>query len=1245
MADIRSIKKHISSQTQISVQQRGKVLYNEGKVNLVDSVKEDGILKWDFQVQGSKLYDIQIIETDDKILALCSCPYNWGPTCKHTVASLLHIIDTKGGYSRETTSETATTTTQFGVTHETPIAKRVTSQPYVITDFATITDRLLQENTTDNIYRYLDYFRGINLESVDINLKRIVFTIGYDYTRYKVVFEYSNNKILVSSSEKSQALKLKRSEALCLKLVERSKTPNLFAVIFTDELGDFKKQVANNYGMETETDFDNNFKLAFKEYDGLYASLLDNSQGLLPLGESEKVINILGNNLSDSKYIIPNSNNKKERRKLGFVIDPNYFNRYRYGDLITPIIAKPNKADTELSTHFKQYDDYIAGQYSISINESTKSIINKIEDIDNNSKDKEISHNNLLSLFTLLQNEEFVYIFRSNYNKLSKHNLTRVKLADVNAELYYKIVEDKQFVIAQQKIKIGDEILNISEFDNEYTNNHILFKDNTLYAIVGEKHATSLEEYPDNFKMALSNKDEFYENVVRQLSSVFEIDYSNSPYKHNAIELDFNKRQLFISEQDEYVVFTPQVIYSDTKPVVLRTTGNIVEKSGNEIVEYKRNRELEDDFINELSELHPYFEQQKHEKVFYLHYHDFTDNMWFYKFFDKLNVKNIEIYGLKNLKNFKYSPHKGKVSTSVSSGQDWFDVEIKVTFGDNTVGLADIRKAVINKQKYIQLKDGSVGILPEEWLHKLEKYFRNGTVRKDKLEISNLRFSIIDELFDDIDEGEIFEQLAEKRKRIANFKEISQTEVPKEITADLRHYQKEGLNWLNFLDEMKWGGILADDMGLGKTLQILTFIQHIIKKDSTPSLIIIPTSLLFNWRDEIAKFAPEIKAHYYYGLDRNKNTKEFEKYNLVFTTYGVLLRDIELLSKFKFNYVILDESQAIKNPASRRFKATNLLSCNNRIALTGTPIENGTFDLFAQMSFVNPGIFAGASNFKENYSNPIDRDGDEIIATELQKLINPFLLRRTKEKVASELPAKTEDVIYCEMESEQRKVYDAYRNKYRDKLLNNVEENGMGKSKMMVLEALTRLRQICDSPTLLNSDEQLTNQSVKINEIVSHITNKTANHKILIFSQFVSMLSLIKDELDKLNITYEYLDGKSSTKQRENSVNNFQNDDNLRVFLISLKAGGTGLNLTAADYVYIVDPWWNPAVENQAIDRCYRIGQDKKVFAYRMICKNTVEEKILNLQAKKKKIASDIIQTDENIMKTLKVEDIKDLFG
>jgi SNF2 family DNA or RNA helicase len=377
------------------------------------------------------------------------------------------------------------------------------------------------------------------------------------------------------------------------------------------------------------------------------------------------------------------------------------------------------------------------------------------------------------------------------------------------------------------------------------------------------------------------------------------------------------------------------------------------------------------------------------------------------------------------------------------------------------------------------------------------------------------------------------------------------------------------------------------------------------------------------------------------GNSRAGNTADFGKFDIIISTYGSLLNDIEFLKDFKFNYVILDESQAIKNPNSKRYKAVRLLNSYNRLVLTGTPIENNTFDLYAQLNFLNPGLLGNISHFKNNFSDAIDKEKNVETSVLLGKIISPFLLRRTKENVAKELPEKTESIIYCEMEPEQRKVYEAYKNKYRDYLLNKIDENGAEKSQMYILEGLTKLRQICNSTALTNDEEDYGNYSAKLEILIENIKEKTGNHKILVFSQFVKMLQIVKERLDEENISYEYLDGK--TKNRQDNVNNFQSNEKIRVFLISLKAGGTGLNLTEADYVFIIDPWWNPAVENQAIDRCYRIGQTKNVLAYRMICKDTIEEKIVSLQLRKKAVATGIISIDED-KKSFNINEVKELF-
>lgn len=380
----------------------------------------------------------------------------------------------------------------------------------------------------------------------------------------------------------------------------------------------------------------------------------------------------------------------------------------------------------------------------------------------------------------------------------------------------------------------------------------------------------------------------------------------------------------------------------------------------------------------------------------------------------------------------------------------------------------------------------------------------------------------------------------------------------------------------------------------------------------------------------------------YTGLNRQESVKDFKKYDVVISTYGSSLNDIELLKDMKFHYVILDESQAIKNPNSKRYKAVRLLNCYNRIALTGTPIENNTFDLYAQLNFLNPGLLGNMTHFKTQFSDAIDKEKDADMSQLLGKIITPFMLRRTKEQVATELPEKTENIIFCEMGKEQRAVYDNFKNKYRDYLLNKIDENGVEKSQMYILDGLTKLRQICNSTALVPTEEDFGNYSVKLENLIENIKEKTGNHKILVFSQFVKMLQIVKTRLDEEKIHYEYLDGQ--TTNRQNNVNNFQNNTDVRVFLISLKAGGTGLNLTEADYVFIIDPWWNPAVENQAIDRCYRIGQTKKVMAYRMICKDTIEEKIVSLQRKKKKVATSIISIDDE-KKSFNINEVKELFS
>jgi SNF2 family DNA or RNA helicase len=606
----------------------------------------------------------------------------------------------------------------------------------------------------------------------------------------------------------------------------------------------------------------------------------------------------------------------------------------------------------------------------------------------------------------------------------------------------------------------------------------------------------------------------------------------------------------------------------------------------------------------------------------------------------------IPVYGFEALKHFRFNTAKPRTQIHISSNTDWFDAKVDIHFGEQKVTIAEVKRALANKQQFVQLDDGTLGILPEEWIKKYSLLFRIGEGKSNQLRLSKYHTSVIDELHAAKNEEELFFQLEEKYENLRGFESIQEVAPPAHLDHTLRPYQKFGFQWLHYLSEVNWGGILADDMGLGKTVQALSFLHHYQETNGDMlALVVCPTTLMFNWENEIKKFTPQLDYLIHHGGDRTRDKKVLQQHHVIITTYGTLRSDIKLFSDLQLDYVVLDESQAIKNPASKVTKAAGLLKSKHRLCMSGTPLQNNTFDVYAQMNFLNPGMLGSIEFFRQEFSIPIDKFGEQDRKEHLRKLLFPFILRRTKEQVAKDLPEKVETILYCEMEDEQRAIYDAYRNDYRDKILGVIESQGIQKSQLTILQGLMKLRQICDSPAIMNEPEPFPNVSIKLEELTREITENISNHKALVFSQFLGMLGLIKQKLTELGVPFEYFDGSTSAVDRQKAIDNFQQNDSCRVFLISLKAGGVGLNLTAADYVYIVDPWWNPAVEQQAIDRTHRIGQTKNIFAYRMICKDTIEDKIVQLQEKKRSLARDLISDDEGFVKNLTREDVEYLFS
>lgn len=592
-------------------------------------------------------------------------------------------------------------------------------------------------------------------------------------------------------------------------------------------------------------------------------------------------------------------------------------------------------------------------------------------------------------------------------------------------------------------------------------------------------------------------------------------------------------------------------------------------------------------------------------------------------------LTQFQVFGSEKLKSYKISAVQPSIDMNLSHGIDFLEGEVTLDFGEEKLDLFDAI-AQMKKQNYVKLSDGTHALVNEAYLRKLERIFRKKG--KNKVEISFFDLPLVEELIEEkvaadtfkksraIFEG--FNDLKKKRYRLPNVK------------ATLRPYQKDGFKWLKYLYDNKLGGCLADDMGLGKTLQAIAIFATIYPDEKMPSLVVMPRSLLFNWRAEVRKFAPQIKTHTHYG--QNRNFEDAKAANLIFTTYATMRNDIEILKEEKFKYVVLDESQNIKNIQAQTTKAAMLLNAKHRLALSGTPIENNLGELYSLFRFLNPAMFGTLQRFNQNYLAPIQKNNDKNAIRQLRKKIYPFILRRLKKDVLDDLPDKIEQTLFVEMSEKQRKLYEQRRAFYQVMVKNQIAEKGVAGSRFFIFQALNELRQIATIPENF-SDGKI--ESPKLELLQEQLLDTVANgHKVLIFVNFLAAIETIGNLLNEASIDFVSMTG--ATRDRQSLVQKFQNDPNCRVFLMTLKTGGTGLNLTAADTIFIFDPWWNVAAENQAIDRAHRIGQKNKVLAYKLITEGSIEEKILQLQAVKKELFDNVISSDGSAMKSLSEEDI-----
>jgi non-specific serine/threonine protein kinase len=1216
----------------------------------VELVSHDALMSTvNFRVKDDSyhtFYKVSIQKYNDpKLIALqCSCPYNISDLCKHEVASLMQLQDLSDNKLLGESEEIV-----YNQHHT--VAKIKNIDLKMIRFFAGM----------DNYIAAEEILRKTKCSILNAANEKVEAELEIDENKYLIILQKNEDRNFDTScncDEKSHLL-CKHKTALFLQLL------NNWGANYFDSIRNLDKEknkLLESYGYNLEDDLTGKFEFIYKEGKP-FLKVLDHSIQKSNASFSRATqLEPIDDQTDTLVSPLP------KRKKVALVFNGNE----KLFPFINIDIVQGN-FDQEENSFSGNVEKIDLSKFvnTDPFTEKDKALIQLVRKLQPNEINKYLNRNSPFSGFweniihtenqeypeeTKLLIAEFLYpklkrIFEDYENALAFYlperksfvtkNLQRIELSDVTPSIEFKISVAEQNQVMEGLIDIDGEKANLSE--NKWNSPLLFLHDDTIYLWQKFEEALVVEKFTNSLHIPKEQWPQLLAELIVPLSHDYKVSFDKSLIRE--VKDGQPDISIHLMEKGDFLLFQPVFTYKGFS-VKANDKDNIIIADDGKVLTIKRDREAEDGFMERLSKLHSQFIKQNNHQSLVLKGLDVLKNNWFFLFIDAMKEMKVPVFGFEALKNFRFNTAKPSTKIHLSSGVDWFDAKVELTFGGHQIGIKEIQSALANRQSFVQLDDGSLGILPDEWIKKYSLLFKVGEGKNNQLRLSKFHLSVIDELYEQRDETELSFELDEKYERLKGFKNIPEIDAPEEVASRLRPYQLSGFQWLNYLNEVGWGGILADDMGLGKTVQALSMLSHYDKENGHLSaLVVCPTTLIYNWQNEITKFTPNLTFQIHHGSGRVKKLEKLSDINVTITTYGTLRSDIQMFAKKRFDYVILDESQAIKNPFSKITRAAGLLNAKNRICMSGTPLQNNTFDIFAQMNFLNPGLLGSVEFFRNEFSTPIDKFGEQEQKEHLKKLLYPFILRRTKEQVAKDLPEKTETILFCEMEKKQREIYEAHRHAYRAKILGTIDEQGVGKSQLTILQGLMKLRQICDSPAILKEEEKYPNESIKLEELTREITENIGEHKALIFSQFLGMLALIKEKLIENNIPFEYFDGSTPSHERERAIQNFQNNNECRVFLISLKAGGVGLNLTAADYVYIVDPWWNPAVEQQAIDRTHRIGQTKNIFAYRMICKDTIEDKILQLQDRKRILAKELISDDQSFVKGLTKEDVEYLFS
>lgn len=1239
--------KYVYSNGTEEVIRRGKKIFHSAGVQLLDL--DPLIQQIRFRVRNDlykNYYTVTIQKyLDPESLSLrCQCPYNLGEICRHEVAALFHLQDIiQSGYFEN-----------LDISYD---------QKHTIVRMRQVSIQMLQLfSSTEIMDRAQRWARTSRAEIEEDANNQIKANVGDGEQVYKVSIKQNDDRYFETSctcSETAYPLCVHKATVF-LQLLRQHGWEYFQSMRDWDAQ---KNKLLSQYGYSLKDDLEGKFSFTYENGKPFLRVLDPKIKKTKPLAAARPLAKA-----PEKKAAAFSQPSLPERRRIGIVVDPKE-TRFPYVQFrlvagqtdeenrrfIDGIVNLPQDQYINPGAFLDEDRDVLPAIRKFQPNEILRHLKRQLPFGDfYDDYDQVLAHDPdpdaqqaaweyLLPRYQrLLQRFSFhslCFIVPPN-GGVNARDLVPIAFSEKRAQPQIQVRKLDEGYVLNLAWKFGETMATGEEV--AILNPGLILHDFHLYAV---DQISTLELLASEFKdgrrvVETQDWSRFLAETLLPWSRKMQVDFDPAlVVKEEAVSPEL---EIHLEERNQFLIIHPKFVYGDTR-VSWDHEGQVVEQIEDRLRLRPRDGAKEQAHISYLKQLHTDMRENSEQRYLYLPAGAVLTNHWFFFFLDSLEEKGIPLYGLEDLKELKLNRHKPETRVDISSGIDWFDARIDLVFGDQSVSINAVKNAVAERKNFVRLPDGSMGMLPEDWLQKYSLLVKMGEDKGERLRIKKIHFSILDEFLSNIDEEQVQRELEERKERLrdiieADFQPVS---PPPQLKAQLRNYQISGIQWIQFLQEAGWGGILADDMGLGKTVQTLAFFQ--IYKNKHPEarfLVVCPTTLMYNWEKEIQKFTPGLAHFIHHGPKRRHAWEKGSRADIIITTYGTMRSDIRFLKDIEFDYVVLDESQFIKNPQSQVAKAALLLKAKHRLALSGTPVQNNTFDLYAQMNFLNPGMLGSREFFMSEFANPIDKLQDEEVKGQLKKLTYPFILRRTKEQVAKDLPEKTETVLYCSMGKEQRKIYDSYRNLYREQIMGLIDEKGMERAQFHILQGLTKLRQICDSPAILHEDESYPNHSIKLEEMMREIRENVGNHKALIFSQFLGMLALIRQELEAQGIPYVYFDGSTRSADREQAVQTFQQDETCRVFLISLKAGGIGLNLTAADYVYIVDPWWNPAVEQQAIDRTHRIGQTRKIFAYRLICKDTIEEKMLILQERKRSLAAELVSNDQNMMKRLTREDL-----